>query len=517
MSRLTYKKFNNYNYTDEYIDIVKEYLTSGELPASFSNYQRTHFKLQYRNFILRNGKVVYEPLNLIIVPESEKGNILKDLYNDFNIGVGVGIKSFYDKVNSRYLGIKRVDVSEFLKGQQYYQLTKPQPKAVNRPIIGEYPNHRWAIDLIDMKDYIGFNSQFRYILTGIDYFSKYVFAIKLKENKALQTVRALDTICEKLETYPEILQSDNGAEFKNKAMKEWATANDVRLVNTTSYTPQANGLIENFNGILRKMIREGFIRNNNLDWIHYLDDYIENRNNTKHSTTKHTPAQVWEPGRKRIDKLDDDEKEYIRSEDPIPHNRNDILNKVTVNLEHKAKKMLERFEVDKFEEGDKVRVLLSSINSKVRALVKSGRGKLVVVKYTPTIFYIDKVIKPQGNFKDYTRERYQLRYANGRPLTREFKGNRPNDIYESQYFFGSELQRIDPETNDEEPVLTNERANYLNRAVTVEDEIAKKEEARKRVASKPKPEKKAVEVVDRTALKRNKTKYNVADHLDDLI
>jgi transposase InsO family protein len=60
----------------------------------------------------------------------------------------------------------------------------------------------------------------------------------------LQTVKALDTICEKLETYPEILQSDNGAEFKNKAMKEWATANDVRLVNTTSYTPQANGLIE---------------------------------------------------------------------------------------------------------------------------------------------------------------------------------------------------------------------------------------------------------------------------------
>jgi hypothetical protein len=265
------------------------------------------------------------------------------------------------------------------------------------------------------------------------------------------------------------------------------------------------------------MMREGFIRNNNLDWIHYLDDYIENRNNTKHSTTKHTPAQVWEPGRKRIDKLDDDEKEYIRSEDPIPNNRNDILNKVTVNLEHKAKKMLERFEVDKFEEGDKVRVLLSSINSKVRALVKSGRGKLVVVKYTPTIFYIDKVIKPQGNFKDYTRERYQLRYANGRPLTREFKGNRPNDIYESQYFFGSELQRIDSETTTEEPVLTKERANYLNRAVTVEDEIAKKEEARKRVASKPKPEKKAVEVVDRTALKRNKTKYNVADHLDDLI
>ena len=47
------------------------------------------------------------------------------------------------------------------------------------------------------------------------------------------------------------------------------------------------------------MMREGFIRNNaddKLNWIKYLDIYLENINERKHYTTKERPNDVWRKG-----------------------------------------------------------------------------------------------------------------------------------------------------------------------------------------------------------------------------
>ena len=277
-------KYNNYNFKDDYIEIVKQYLLNKKLPDNFSDAQKTHLKIQYKDFTINNNNIVFKPLNLIVVKESDKQNILKELYDDPTIGLGSGVKSFYNKVRDRYLGIKRDDIITFLNSQEAYQLTKKEKPVINRPIIGKYPNHRWAIDLIDMNYYKSSNNNYKWILTVIDFFSKKVFAKGMKDKTAETTKDALDSICSD-NTYPLIIQSDNGGEFIGQEMKDWATDNKVRLVRTLSYTPTSNGLIENFNNLLRKMIREGFIRNNNLNWVDHLDDYVENRNNSRHSTT----------------------------------------------------------------------------------------------------------------------------------------------------------------------------------------------------------------------------------------
>ena len=71
-------------------------------------------------------------------------------------------------------------------------------------------------------------------------------------------------------TTPNYLQADNGPEFTSKLFNEWCERNNIKLIHALTYTPKSNGLIENFNGQLRKMLREGFIRNNaddKLNWI----------------------------------------------------------------------------------------------------------------------------------------------------------------------------------------------------------------------------------------------------------
>ena len=250
---------------------------------------------------------------------------------------------------------------------------------VNRPIIAKYPNHRWAADLVDMGYYSADNKNFKWILTIIDFFTKKVFAYALK-NKEAETIRnGFEQICSSVNTYPLILQTDNGGEFVNEILRDWATDHNVKLVRTLSYSPTSNGLIENFNNLLRKMIREGFIRNNNFNWVDHLDTYVLNRNGSKHSTTKFTPNDIWAAGREPLDKLSKKEKKALRENDNIIADYDDEgnqlpedevlptkLNKVLLRLEDKAAKMLDK-ETESYELNEPVRVLMTALHSKIRS------------------------------------------------------------------------------------------------------------------------------------------------------
>jgi hypothetical protein len=261
-SRGLFLKLNNYDYSDEHIEVVKQYLINGTFPPKLKDSEKTHIKVQYKDFGVKDNQIYYKPLDLLVVPNSNKQELLKETYDNPLYGLGAGIKSFYNKIIGKYLGITRKDVDDFLKTQQYYQLTKAAPRVVNRPIIAKYPNHRWAADLVDMGYYAADNRNFKWILTIIDFFTKKVFAYALK-NKEAETVRnGFEQICSSVNTYPLILQTDNGGEFVNEILRDWATDHNVKLVRTLSYSPTSNGLIENFNNLLRKMIREGFIRKN---------------------------------------------------------------------------------------------------------------------------------------------------------------------------------------------------------------------------------------------------------------
>ena len=58
---------------------------------------------------------------------------------------------------------------------------------------------------------------------------------------------------------PHIIQSDNGAEFKNYNTIAWYKENNINYMLTLPYAPESNGLVENFYKQLRRMIRKIFI------------------------------------------------------------------------------------------------------------------------------------------------------------------------------------------------------------------------------------------------------------------
>ena len=463
-------------YNRENLEKLKQYLLTGKLPDDLDDRQRKRFVDRFKKgYYVKDNKIFYKDLEL--VPEEEKTEKLQGLYDDANIGLGLGIISFYRVVINKYIGVNREDVEKFLKNQTVYQLTLEPHKGVNKPIITSYPNERWAIDLVDMNSYKDHNGGYRYILTCIDYFSKYVWAEGLKTNTAESVSQAMEKIATRANTYPKILQSDNGSEFKG-VFEDWAKENKIDHIKTLSYNPKSNGLIENFNKHLRKLIREGTIRYNSLDWIHHLQEYINNRNNHDNTTTKFTPNELWTEGRQKI------------KNSKIVHPESDESKRIQAaeKIKDKAISELQRTKSEKFVVGEKVRVLVSSLYSKVRAMIKSRYSKLISVKYSPEIYLIKKVIKPRGEHSEFMKEKYMLIDSNGDDVLSEYKINDPNAKRDVKTFFGSELQRVGENTdNTRAKELNNNDAYLINTVQTHEFIKSQKQKEKEKQKNNPEP------------------------------
>jgi transposase InsO family protein len=76
-----------------------------------------------------------------------------------------------------------------------------------------------------------------------------VFAVPIPSKKAEYILRGFqDIITNQAEgTTPKTLQTDNGPEFVNATIHEWAKQQSIHLSRSATYQATSNALIENFN------------------------------------------------------------------------------------------------------------------------------------------------------------------------------------------------------------------------------------------------------------------------------
>ena len=230
---------------------------------------------------------------------------MKELYKYNVTGVSRGITMFYHTICDKYLNICRNDVSNFLKNQKIYQITRTQNHVINKPILSRNVNERYGIDCIDMTSFAkengGINNGYKFILRVVDYFSRYIWARKMKTQTAINVTKAFKSIVEETKTYPKRIQADNGSEFMNEISK-WTKGNNITYIKTNSYSPQSNGLVEGKNRRIREVLCELMIRNNNKKWTNSLQIACEDLNSQRNGTTKRTLISIWRPGHEMIQK-----------------------------------------------------------------------------------------------------------------------------------------------------------------------------------------------------------------------
>jgi len=85
-----------------------------------------------------------------------------------------------------------------------------------------------------------------YIITAIDHFTKYAFAMPARNHEATTVARFLvDKIITQFGA-PRQSLSDRGAEFEGKIIKELCDVMDMDKLRTTTYHASCNGSISDF-------------------------------------------------------------------------------------------------------------------------------------------------------------------------------------------------------------------------------------------------------------------------------
>ena len=167
----------------------------------------------------------------------------------------------------------------------------PRKNYPTNKLIYNHTDEIWSIDLADMIDYkISNNKCYRYIFIVIDNFSKYLFAIPLK-NKYSQTItNAFSKILTKSKRKPLQLESDRGSEFYNSIFQKFLKSKNIQ--HYSRYTDKGPNIAERVIRTLRNLLKKPVFEKGNADWISELPSINKQYNNTIHHSIKMTPVQA---------------------------------------------------------------------------------------------------------------------------------------------------------------------------------------------------------------------------------
>ncbi|XP_064647449.1 uncharacterized protein LOC135500132 [Lineus longissimus] len=180
--------------------------------------------------------------------------------------------------------IKHKEVKEFLNTLSTYQLHKPGIKKFTfRETMVSYIDQQWQADLVDMQKFESKNKGYRYILTVIDLFSRYAWAVPVKSKRGEEIRDAFKVIfreAKPVATIPEKIKLDDGTEFYNKHFKEFLTENNIEWF--SAFSSKKAVVVERINRTLKDNMWKFFTAEETDKWIDLLDDLVSGYNNSFH-------------------------------------------------------------------------------------------------------------------------------------------------------------------------------------------------------------------------------------------
>ena len=82
-------------------------------------------------------------------------------------------------------------------------------------MYSSYKDNIWGVDLADMQLISKYNKGIRYLLCGIDLYSKYAFVVPLKNKKSGSIINAFQSILDNSKRKLNKIWVDQGSEFYN--------------------------------------------------------------------------------------------------------------------------------------------------------------------------------------------------------------------------------------------------------------------------------------------------------------
>ena len=289
---------------------------------------------------------------------------------------------------------------EWLRTQRTYTLHKPVRKRYStRPYKSGAIDQHWQADLVEMIPYANVNNGYRYLLTIIDLFSRFAWAVPLRDKTAREVTAAFRQVFA-LGRQPERLQTDDGREFDNREFQQFLNLHNIRFFTVKSQFKAA--LCERFNRTLKSKMWRYFTHTGRYRWIDVLEELMTAYNSATHRSLGVSPIQVTNENEHEL---------WLRQERKGPQ------------------RVTQREPMTVFRVGDEVRISIS----------KEPFAKGYLPNWTEQIYTVSEVLHTeptQYKLRDYARE--------------QIKGS----------FYSAELQRVvPPEHYAIQRILNQRRVN----------------------------------------------------------
>lgn len=252
-----------------------------------------------------------------------------------------------------------MDIRKRIAKELHAQARRNYPR---RAVTLKGLNDLYQADLVEMIPYARVNKGYKYIMTVIDCFSKYAYAIPVKNKTGDHVSKALDKILRKVRM--KHLQTDNGKEYYNSTVR--ALLDKYGVNHYSTYSEKKASIVERFNRTLKNMMYRVFTEQGTYKWYPtVLAELVKRYNDTPHRTIGMRPREVNVTNEKLV----------------LEH-----INKKTANN-------LRRVKRTKFNVGDKVRI------SKFKRTFTKGYQP----NWTNEVFTVDE-IRPTIPITYYLRD-----------------------------------------------------------------------------------------------------------------
>jgi transposase InsO family protein len=233
----------------------------------------------------------------IVLPVNEVGDCVEWHYRKSK---GDCAAKLQYRIAKTYYGIGKNTIQTWINKQPRCARRTPffANKAPLRTISARAVNSRHQIDIVDMSSapckHNGKTN--RYILSVLDVFSRHLWLRALSDKSADTVVLALRSIYDEW-SYPKIIQTDQGSEFKG-SFKEFCVSHNILLIHSSSHHPQSQGKDERSHQTWKRKIRFDIDEGSDVNWARNLLNYQSLYNHGFHSSIKMTPHECYF-GRKR--------------------------------------------------------------------------------------------------------------------------------------------------------------------------------------------------------------------------
>ena len=156
------------------------------------------------------------------------------------------------------------------------------------PVISE-PFSKIAIDIIGPISPVSERGN-RYILTIIDYATRFPEAVAIKNIDTITVAESLVEVFSRVGVPREIL-SDRGSQFKSDLMSEVNRLLSIKALFTSPYHAACNGAVERLNGVLKSMLKKLCV-DHPSDWDRYIPSVLFAYREIPNDTLNYSPFEL---------------------------------------------------------------------------------------------------------------------------------------------------------------------------------------------------------------------------------